>query len=319
MSRRIRATCALLVAIGAAASAQAEEGDYNAFQTTLNLLFPPRADNPVRASEALGAYGLKVNPSTFNDGFNPGAYYAWQTVKLAQSTGAVCGNGSPYKVFVNRVPNTRSTLIDMEGGGACWDYASCSGQSGIRGARNPNGVPDNYMDLLGNPGASLVSPFVVRLHPYNSVKTQNWNMVYVPYCTGDVYSGDKVAVYADPSGQNAPLVWHHNGLRNARAVIAWLRNNVPRPTQLLSTGCSAGGIGSLNNYAHLRRDLAPTRAFLLNDSGPAFSAPVGGSATSYPSVHLHTTIPAHVALKDVNMVMELEALSFTLSQSTGPR
>ena len=30
-------------------------------------------------------------------------------------------------------------------------------------------------------------------------------------------------------------------------------------------------------------------------------------------------IPADVALKDVNMVMELEALSFTLSQSTGPR
>jgi hypothetical protein len=105
-----------------------------------------------------------------------------------------------------------------------------------------------------------------------------------------------VAVYADPSGQNAPLVWHHNGLRNARAVIAWLRNNLPRPTQMLSTGCSAGGIGSLNNYAHLRRDLAPTRAFLLNDSGPAFSAPVGGSATSYPSVHLHTTIRARWGL-----------------------
>ena len=193
-------------------------------------------------------------------------------MKLAASTGAVCGNGSQYKFFVNRVPNTRNTIIYMEGGGACWDYPSCSGQSGVRGARNPNGVPDNYMDLLGNPGASLVSPFVVRLHPYNAVKTQNWNMVYAPYCTGDVYSGDKVAVYTDPSGQSAPLVWHHNGLRNARAVVAWLRNNLPRPTQMLSTGCSAGGIGSLNNYAHLRRDLAPSRAFLINDSGPAFSA-----------------------------------------------
>lgn len=68
------------------------------------------------------------------------------------------------------------------------------------------------------------------------VKTQNWNMVHVPYCTGDVYGGDKVATYADPARQGAPIIWHHNGLRNTRAVIAWLRDHLPRPTQMLSTG-----------------------------------------------------------------------------------
>jgi hypothetical protein len=73
-------------------------------------------------------------------------------------------------------------------------------------------------------------------------------------------------------------------------VVAWLRDHLPRSTQMLSTGCSAGGIGSLDNYAHLRRDLAPTRAFLINDSGPAFAAPVGGSPQQYPSIQLHTTI-----------------------------
>lgn len=287
---KMRAVGMFAVALLVAAPASAELGDYSAWQTTLNLLFPPGPDNPVRPSETLGAYGLKQNPAGYADGFQPGGYYKWQTIKLAPSTGAVCGNGSQYKFFVNRVPNTRNTIVYMEGGGACWDFASCSGQSGIRGARNPNGIPDNYMDLLGNPGASLVSPFVVRLHPYNAVKTQNWNMVYVPYCTGDVYSGDKVAVYNDASGQTAPLVWHHNGLRNSRAVVAWLKDHLPRPTQMLSTGCSAGGIGSLNSYAHLRRDLAPTRAFLIDDSGPAFSAPVGANAATHPSIYLHTTI-----------------------------
>jgi hypothetical protein len=128
------------------------------------------------------------------------------------------------------------------------------------------------------------------VHPWTSVKTQNWNMIYVPYCTGDVYSGDKVAVYNDPSGQSSPLVWHHNGVRNTRAVIAWLKNNLPRPTQMLSTGCSAGGIGSLNGYATVRRDMAPTYGFLINDSGPSFSAPLGGDPAQYPSVPLHTHI-----------------------------
>ena len=77
------------------------------------------------------------------------------------------------------------------------------------------------MALL-NPGASLVSPFVTRISPFDAVKTQRWNMVYVPYCTGDIYSGDKVAIYEDPQNQKPPLVWHHNGLRNTRAVVAWL-------------------------------------------------------------------------------------------------
>ncbi|MCY1293071.1 Pectinacetylesterase [compost metagenome] len=187
------------------------------------------------------------------------------------------------------MPNTSNTIIYLEGGGACWDRASCSGQAGIRGARNPNGIPDDYMSLL-NPGASLVSPFVVRLHPWTRVKTQNWNMIYVPYCTGDIYSGDKVAVYSAPDAQQPPLVWQHNGLRNVRAVVSWLKDNLQRPAQMLTTGCSAGGAGSLTNYASIRPDMAPTRGFLFDDSGPVFSAVLGGTPANYPSLPLQTFI-----------------------------
>jgi hypothetical protein len=59
---------------------------------------------------------------------------------------------------------------------------------------------------------------------------------------------------------------------------------------MLSTGCSAGGIGSLNSYATVRRDLAPTHGYLIDDSGPSFSAPAGGNPAQYPSVPLHTHI-----------------------------
>ncbi len=272
-----------------AAPVHAEEGDYSFWQTLVNLVSPPKADNKVTAAQRTGDYPLLANPAGFADGFSPGAYSKWQTVQLAPQTGAVCGNGSPYKFFVNRVANTRNTIVYMEGGGACWDYGSCTGQSGVRGARNPNGIPDDYMSLL-NPGASLVSPFVTRISPFDAVKTQQWNMVYVPYCTGDIYSGDKVAIYSDPSNAKPPLIWHHNGIRNVRAVTSWLKDNLPRPTQMLSTGCSAGGIGSLTNYGPLRRDLAPTRGFMIDDSGPAFDAPVGGDPAQYPSVPLQTQI-----------------------------
>lgn len=270
-------------------TAHAELGDYGFWRTLGNLFSPPGPNNPVTEQQRQGDYPLLSNPTGFSDGFSPGEYYSWQTIPLAPETGAVCGNGSTYKFFVNRVPNSSNTVVYFEGGGACWDYESCSGQSGIRGARNPDGIPDDYLGLL-NPGASLVSPFVVRLHPWNRVKTQNWNMVYVPYCTGDIYSGDRVAVYEDPEGNEEPLIWHHNGIRNTRAVISWLKDNLQRPGQMLATGCSAGGIGGLTNYYPVRRDMAPTRSFLINDSGPAFSAPVGADPQQYPSVLLQTFI-----------------------------
>lgn len=282
-----------------AAPLKAEEGDYSFWQTLVNLVSPPKADNKVTAAQRTGTYPLLANPAGFNDGFQPGRYDAWQTIQLAPQTGAVCGDGSPFKFFVNRVANTRNTIIYMEGGGACWDYASCTGQSGIRGARNPNGIPDDYMSLL-NPGASLVSPFVTRVSPFDAVKTQGWNMVYVPYCTGDIYSGDRVAVYNDPSGQNTPLVWHHNGVRNVRAVVGWLKDNLPRPTQMLSTGCSAGGAGSLTSYHPLRRDMAPTRSFLIDDSGPIFPTLKNGSPVDYPSQPLMALIRSAWGLDQPN-------------------
>mgnify|MGYP003504761886 CR=1 FL=1 len=100
-----------VVSLALAAPAHAELGDYSAWKTLLNLTLPPAADNPVSAEQGLGPYPLLNNPGGFNSGFNPRNYYGWQTVQLAPQTGAVCGNGSPYKFFVNRVPNTSNTII----------------------------------------------------------------------------------------------------------------------------------------------------------------------------------------------------------------
>ena len=123
-------------------SASAELGDYGFWQTLKNLFSPMGPDNPVTTEQAnANQYPLLANPGGFNDGFSPGGYLSWQTVQLDPSTGAICGNGSPYKFFVNRVAHSSNTIIYMEGGGACWDYESCTGQTGIRGARNPNGIP----------------------------------------------------------------------------------------------------------------------------------------------------------------------------------
>ncbi|MEO0366411.1 MAG: pectin acetylesterase-family hydrolase [Pseudomonadota bacterium] len=279
------------LSIIAAPSTRAELGDYNAWQTFWNTLFPFGPNNRLTSSERNATqYPLIPNPRRFDDGYNKRGWLAWQTVQLHPSTGAICGNGSPYKFFINRVAHTSNTVLYFEGGGACFDYESCSGAAGVRGARNPDGIPDNYL-VLDNPATSLVSPFVFRLHPYSRVKTQDWNIVYVPYCTGDVYSGDRTAIYEDPTGSEPPLVYHHNGMRNTRAVLAWLRQNLPRSGQQLVTGCSAGGAGAFVNYHPIRRDMQATRNFMINDSGPIYPTEASiGSLEDNPSRPLHAQI-----------------------------
>ena len=107
----VLSTAALTIAI--AAPLKAEEGDYSFWQTLVNLVSPPKADNKVTAAQRTGSYPLLSNPSGFSDGFQPGRYDAWQTIQLAPSTGAVCGDGSPFKFFVNRVADTRNTIVYM--------------------------------------------------------------------------------------------------------------------------------------------------------------------------------------------------------------
>lgn len=294
------ATGAAVVLLGA--PAHAELGDYDFLTALLNFATPFGPDHPVTPDQRTGPYPLLSNPPGFEDGWSPGNWLGWETIELHPDTGAVCGNGSPYKFFVNRTPNTSNMLIYMEGGGACWDYETCTGGSRL-GARNPDGIPDDYLDIA-NPESALVSPFVFRLNPFTRIKTQLWNIVYLPYCTGDLYAGDRVALYDSEDGSDS-IVWHHNGLRNVRAVLAWLKDNLPRPGQAMFTGCSAGGGGTLANYAHLREDLGPNRSFMLNDSGPIYPAPQDGDTGIYPSVPLQGFIREAWGL-DTGPVQELE-------------
>lgn len=202
-------------------------------------------------------------------------YYEWNMVQLEAEGGGdyVCGNGSAYKFFVNPSLTSDNVLIYYEGGGACWDYASCSGQSGIRGAANPNGIPDDYMEGFSIP--AIMSPFIFRAHPWERVDTQNWTIIFVPYCTGDIFIGDNSKTYVSEDGTE--LDWRHNGFKNTQGILDWMKNGpfkhhfdaIPK---LMVTGCSAGGAGSILNYHFIRQGLGSSvgESILFNDSGPIY-------------------------------------------------
>lgn len=199
----------------------------------------------------------------------------WEKIEIP---GTVCGNGSQYKFFMNRpATKTDNVLVVFEPGGACWDYDSCAGKTSL-GASNTNGISDGHMSAWQIP-----FPFLNRDDENNPLR--DYNLVYMPYCTGDVHVGDTVKTYVDPSGQEPDLVFHHHGYRNMLAASDYMAETFPHVGKLVVYGCSAGGVGSISSHYFVRKALAPERAYLLDDSGPVFP----GSVHSQP---LYGTIRA---------------------------
>ncbi len=221
----------------------------------------------IASSLLAGMIGVAMLGGCGEDQGNPARerYDRWEKIEVP---GTVCGNGSQYKFFVNFSDQTDNLVVVFEPGGACWDYASCTRAEGIRGAANPNGIPDRHYEL-----APFLSPFLQREDPTSP--TASWNMVYVPYCTGDVHTGNNVITYVDPTGVGPDAVFHHKGHDNVQKVIEWIDGNFTHVPKMLATGCSAGGAGSITNYHFLRRGVrAAEQGYLLDDSGPIF--PSGG-------------------------------------------
>ncbi len=217
------------------------------------------------------------------------SYYKWEAVELPASSGASCGNGTPYRVFVNRTPLTSKTVVMFEGGGACWAKGSCLGEGGLLAASNPNGVKANYMSSLTMAAFGQITPFTARTHLFEKIQTQSWNIVYVPYCTGDVHTGNKVALYPDADPTKAALTYYHRGGPNGEALAKWLAKTIPSPAHLLVTGFSAGGAGATANYGVLRDAVKPKLSSLLADSGPLMQAQRNGIVAT-ASLPLHNKI-----------------------------
>ncbi|MBI2378838.1 MAG: hypothetical protein HYV07_32890 [Deltaproteobacteria bacterium] len=226
-------------------------------------------------------------------GFAPPAYNVW--VKL-EPPGAVCANGSPYKFFVNFSRRSSNVIVYFEGGGACWDYASCTG-TGARTAANRDGIDDDYANKNRRAndtevGVDLVYPL---LNPNPVVSPMaDWNKVFIPYCTGDVYSGNTTVTYRDPEGVGADLEFHHVGHTNVLAVIQELSEMFTHIPKLFVGGCSAGGAGALTNYYFIRNGLDVGSGYLLDDSGPLFP----DTSPTSRSGPLHARVRAAWAVDD---------------------
>ena len=204
-------------------------------------------------------------------------------------TGTTCGDGSPAAIAVNGSPNASGDLfVYFEGGGSCWDENTCfTIKSAVR-----IDAPYDLAAFQKELPALSSSPIFARGTAANPFKDATY--VYVPYCTGDLHAGTRVATYG------AHTV-HHTGFTNTQAFVAGILPSLPHVDRIWVTGSSAGGYGATFDMSIFAGAWPSAQVHVLQDSSPfvpvltaydvwqsawslVFPAGCTGCSTSFPKV-----------------------------------
>lgn len=170
-----------------------------------------------------------------------------------------------YSFFV-RHGNPDKVAILFDGGGACWDAATCIG-SVLAGRALYSQTVDETVEELNAIGG-IGDP----LNPENPIA--DYTQVFIPYCSADLHAGDAVTRYDFATDDGGLVSWdiHHRGADNVVAVLEWLQTYYETevgqaPSEVFTVGASAGGYGAMINYPAIAARLPQgTRSQLLVDA-----------------------------------------------------
>jgi hypothetical protein len=167
-------------------------------------------------------------------------------------------------LIFHSLPRSSSAAHSFPGGGACWKSVNCDLQ------QNPTFKAEvNQADRPQPSGIFGLD------NPENPFK--DFTIVVVPYCTGDIHLGNRVAAYPRPatgSNRASTLQIQHKGYPNAMAAIRWVFANLPSPSTVFLSGESAGGIASPFFAAVVADHYRTSRVVQLGDSGGGYRTPV---------------------------------------------
>lgn len=180
----------------------------------------------------------------------------WSYVPFDNSS---CGNGEPLGLGVNLNPDDDRLMIFLEGGGWCWNAETCKAGNGDVTPFTFSGVNEAIvLDIVNNGKRGILDRSDAR-NPF-----RDYNIVYVPYCTGDMHFGRE----ANPGYPTA-----HVGALNMEAFLDRIVPTFPNASKVVLSGVSAGAYGALWNYHGVQTAFGDVPVHLLSDSGPPFGEP----------------------------------------------
>jgi hypothetical protein len=182
------------------------------------------------------------------------------------------GTDPSYRFWV-RPGNPKKLAVIFDGGGACWNDATCSFPIGDVNNRSPL-IQFYTPDIPPGVDPSQYGGLLDLGNPANPVS--DWTVVTVPYCTGDVHLGSIDRGYKTVGHPKLPpqITIRHRGYDNFMVVLNWISNNVPQGvTDLLVTGASAGAYGAAAHFPWLAQQYPQARLSMLADAGQGVVTP----------------------------------------------
>jgi hypothetical protein len=142
--------------------------------------------------------------------------------------GCVCADGSDYQ-YLTWAGDPDKVVIFLQGGGACFTAETCE----------IGGPAQSFShDIVADLEAARSGGFRRGLFDFDNPENPvgDWSVIYLPYCTGDVFLGTRAHTYSDE------VTISHTGNLNARKGVEHLLANHPGATHVFVTGSSAGAV-----------------------------------------------------------------------------
>lgn len=172
--------------------------------------------------------------------------------------GLQCADGTQSYFTVTKREGAKNVLVYLNGGGACWNKQNCE-----QGYARPLTRVEPSNDW--NNGSGIHSK-QDKANPFG----RDYNIIHVPYCTGDAFTGDRVAEYGS---QGAPYTIRHKGYRNVELIMEALGQTFPTPERAVLIGCSAGGIGAYYHLRNFDKAFPDAAKYVVSDAGTPFKPP----------------------------------------------
>ncbi|XP_030627169.1 inactive palmitoleoyl-protein carboxylesterase notum1b [Chanos chanos] len=172
-----------------------------------------------------------------------------------ENTSVTCNDGTPAGYYLKESRGSRRWLVFLEGGWYCFNKQTCDSRY-----KTMRRLMSSAKWPRTRTGTGILSP-----QPEENPHWWNANMVFIPYCSSDVWSG--ASAKTDQSGYA-----FMGSLIIQEVVKELLMKGLDNAKVLLLAGSSAGGTGVLLNVdrvAELLQDLGHTTVQVrgLSDSG----------------------------------------------------
>jgi len=177
--------------------------------------------------------------------------------------------GKPFRVLF-KPGKVNKLLINFLGGGLSWNAETAARPFSVKSMMKKQEA--FYISDVAPLQLKLVNTGLVSAKDERN-PFLDWNMVNIPYVSGDFHIGNSDFEYIAAKGK--PAVLHHHGQKNVEAALKAVKELCPQsPDVIVIMGLSAGGHGCLAHAPHIHQLFPECKRFIVYSEGAHIKSPL---------------------------------------------